>query len=144
LPKEQRQVVMRQAIQTEIAKGSFTREDLRAAMADAKTEREARQQQRGPVTPQRKALQTKVREKVAAERERYAKASPEEQAEIREQRRAVIDKQKRLRELRQQLADAPPEAKPAIRSQIRVIRQEIAASVNNAAPAGEGNVDPAR
>jgi hypothetical protein len=144
MPKEQRQAVMRDSINAAIADGSFTRDDLRAAMADARAEREGRKQLTGVPNPKRQQIEQKLREKVETARERYAKASPEEKAIMRERGRGILDQQQRLRELRQQLADAPPEAKAAIRNQIRTIREEIAALINNAPADSEGNADQPR
>jgi hypothetical protein len=145
LPKAERQAVMRDAIHAAIENGDFTRDDLRAATAEARTERVERDQERFKQNlPKREALQQKAKAKIAAERERYQQASPEEQAAMREQRRIIVDKQKRMRELRRQLVDAPPEAKPAIRREIRALRQELAASINNDVSPGEGNAEPAR
>lgn len=145
LPKAERQAAMREAVRQAIENGEFTQEDLRAAMAEARAERDARDQERPKQDqPKRQALQQRAKAKIAAERERYKQASPEEQAVMREQRRIIADKQKRMRELRRQLADAPPEAKPAIRKEIRTLRQELAAAIEGDAPVGEGNANPSR
>jgi hypothetical protein len=87
-----------------------------------------------------------MREKVAAQQQRYRQASPAEQAELREQYRQTMERRKRLRELREQLRQAPPAERTMIRKEIRGILEQLeqARLQEKTATPNEGNSEVKR
>jgi hypothetical protein len=146
LPKEQRQAAMQAEVRAAMEAGRFTREDFRAALTDVQNERRARNAGKAVQDfPKMAEVQRKQKERVAAARERYDQASPEVQSAMRDNFQQAALLQKRMRELRRQLREADPADQPAIRREMREVRETLMQiKTANDALSGEGNVSAAR
>lgn len=142
LPPRERTAIARAELEDMLRSGTIKAEDIRAAMRELNQERRQKEIAR--------------REKVAERVERYRKAGPQEQAEMRKEQRLrnaetrqdiktafdalPADDKQRLFELRRALRTAPPEERPAIRREIReILKNSPAAPMPD-----EGNPEPAR
>jgi hypothetical protein len=126
LPQDQRQGAMQAEIKAAIEAGRFTREDFRAALVEAQTERRARNEAQSKQDLSKfDEIKRKRKERAAANRARYEQASPEQKAVMRDQYRQVAQLERRLRELRAQIRDIDPADKPTIRKEMQTIRQEL-------------------
>jgi hypothetical protein len=146
LPREQRQMAMQAEIRAAIEAGRFTREEFRAALAEAQAERRAKNEEQAKQRlPTREEIARKQRERAAAIRQRYENATPQEQSVMREQYRTATKLQMQLRDLRLKLRDADPIDQPAIREEMRTLRRELSKlKAENEARLNEGNAAPVR
>jgi hypothetical protein len=152
LSREEKAAKTKAQVQQMLRDGVMTRAELREAMAEINSEKKAVRREKidaevkrridnGTIKPEAAEQIARYRERVDAAAQARKAPDPEKQAARREAiRQMPAEQRERLKELREQLRNAPPAEKPAIRREIRAIWQAAGQRAEeNISAAGKGN-----